>query len=107
MNKKQSIQYAQDCQQAKRAARAAGIPYVKPERPDATQIDNMAALANKARKNTRVLEHRMKVIIDQMDTIVDYFDEEAANKPELREYQRIADYLLGSLIEIQERITLM
>ena len=49
----------------------------------------------------------MKVVCEQMDVITDFFDTIIKDNPELREYQRIADYLQVSLIEIQERLELI
>ena len=65
------------------------------------------AIVNHSKKDVKTLKIRMKVVCEQMDVITDFFDTIIKDSPELREYQRIADYLQGSLIEIQERLELI
>lgn len=104
MTKKEANKYARECAYAKAKANREGTEYTKPERPDAHTLDSVTAIVNHSKKDVKALEIRMKVICEQMDLIVDYFDENAQINPYVREYQRIAGYLLGSLIEIQERL---
>ena len=104
MTKKEANKYARECAYAKAKANREGTEYIKPERPDAHTLDSVTAIVNHSKKDVKALEIRMKVICEQMDLIVDYFDENAQINPYVREYQRIAGYLLGSLIEIQERL---
>lgn len=107
MTKKERAQYASLCSHMQAEARKNGTQYTKPERPDAHTLDNVTAIVNHARQDTKTLQIRMKVICEQMDVLVDFFDEVTKDNPALREYQRIADYLLGSMIEIQERLKLI
>ena len=107
MTKKEANKYARECAYAKAKANREGTEYIKPERPDAHTLDNVTAIVNHARQDTKTLQIRMKVICEQMDVLVDFFDEVTKDNPALREYQRIAGYLLGSLIEIQERLKLI
>lgn len=104
MTKKERGQYAALCSHLRAESRKNGTQYTKPERPDAHTLDNVTAIVNHSKKDVKALEIRMKVICEQMDLIVDNFDENAQINPYVREYQRIAGYLLGSLIEIQERL---
>ena len=107
MTKKEANKYARECAYAKAKANREGTEYIKPERPDAHTLDSMTAIVNHSKKDVKTLQIRMKVICEQMDVLVDFFDEVTKDNPALREYQRIAGYLLGSLIEIQERLKLI
>ena len=107
MTKKEANKYARECAYAKAKANREGTEYIKPERPDAHTLDNVTAIVNHSKKDVKTLQIRMKVICEQMDVLVDFFDEVTKDNPALREYQRIAGYLLGSLIEIQERLKLI
>lgn len=107
MTKKERGQYAALCSHMKAEARKNGTQYTKPERPDAHTLDSVTAIVNHSKKDVKTLQIRMKVICEQMDVLVDFFDEVTKDNPALREYQRIAGYLLGSLIEIQERLKLI
>ena len=107
MTKKEANKYARECAYAKAKANREGTEYIKPERPDAHTLDSMTAIVNHSKKDVKTLQIRMKVICEQMDVLVDFFDEVTKDIPVLREYQRIAGYLLGSLIEIQERLKLI
>ena len=104
MTQREAGRYAAMCRKAQRDAKRNGTEYIKPVRPDAGKLESMSTIVNHSKKDVKTLEIRMKVICEQMDLIVDYFDENAQINPEIREYQRIAGYLLGSLIEIQERL---
>ena len=107
MTKKEANKYARECAYAKAKANREGTEYIKPERPDAHTLDSVTAIVNHSKKDVKTLQIRMKVICEQMDVLVDFFDEVTKDNPALREYQRIAGYLLGSLIEIQERLKLI
>ena len=107
MTKKEANKYARECAYAKAKANREGTEYTKPERPDAHTLDSVTAIVNHSKKDVKTLQIRMKVICEQMDVLVDFFDEVTKDNPALREYQRIAGYLLGSLIEIQERLKLI
>ena len=107
MTKKEANKYARECAYAKAKANREGTEYIKPERPDAHTLDSVTAIVNHSKKDVKTLQIRMKVICEQMDVLVDFFDEVTRDNPALREYQRIAGYLLGSLIEIQERLKLI
>ena len=107
MTKKERGQYAALCSHLQAESRKNGTQYTKPERPDAHMLDSVTAIVTHARQDTKALQIRMKVICEQMDVLVDFFDEVTKDNPALREYQRIAGYLLGSLIEIQERLKLI
>ena len=107
MTKKECGQYAALCSHLQAESRKNGTQYTKPERPDAHTLDSVTAIANHSKKDVKTLQIRMKVICEQMDVLVDFFDEVTKDNPALREYQRIADYLQGSLIEIQERLELI
>ena len=107
MTKKEANKYACECAYAKAKANREGTEYIKPERPDAHTLDSVTAIVNHSKKDVKTLQIRMKVICEQMDVLVDFFDEVTKDNPALREYQRIAGYLLGSLIEIQERLKLI
>ena len=107
MTKKERGQYAALCSHLQAEARKNGTHYTKPERPDAHTLDSVTAIVNHSKKDVKTLQIRMKVICEQMDVLVDFFDEVTKDNPALREYQRIAGYLLGSLIEIQERLKLI
>ena len=107
MTKKEANKYARECAYAKAKANREGTEYIKPERPDAHTLDSVTAIVNHSKKDVKTLQIRMKVICEQMDVLVDFFDEVTKYNPALREYQRIAGYLLGSLIEIQERLKLI
>ena len=107
MTKKERAEYARLCSHLQAEARKNGTQYTKPERPDAHTLDSVTAIVNHSKKDVKTLQIRMKVICEQMDVLVDFFDEVTKDNPALREYQRIAGYLLGSLIEIQERLKLI
>ena len=107
MTKKEANKYARECAYAKAKANREGTEYIKPERPDAHTLETLSTIVTHARQDTKTLQIRMKVICEQMDVLVDFFDEVTKDNPALREYQRIAGYLLGSLIEIQERLKLI
>ena len=107
MTQREAGRYAAMCRKAQSEARKNGTEYIKPVRPDAGKLESMSTIVNHSKKDVKALEIRMKVICEQMDLIVDYFDENAQINPYVREYQRIAGYLLGSLIEIQERLKLI
>ena len=107
MTKKEANKYARECAYAKAKANREGTEYIKPERPDAHTLDSVTAIVNHSKKDVKTLQIRMKVICEQMDVLVDFFDEVTKDNPALREYQRIAGYLLGSLIEVQERLKLI
>lgn len=107
MTKQERAQYAAHCYHLQAQARKNGTKYIKPERPDVNTLDSLTTIVNHSKKDVKTIKIRMKVVCDQMDTLVDFFDVAAKENPELREYQRIADYLLGSLIEIKERIELV
>ena len=107
MTKKECAEYARLCSHMQAEARKNGTQYTKPERPDAHTLDSVTAIVNHSKKDVKTLQIRMKVICEQMDVLVDFFDEVTKDNPALREYQRIAGYLLGSLIEIQERLKLI
>ena len=107
MTKKEANKYARECAYAKAKANREGTEYIKPERPDAHTLDSVTAIVNHSKKDVKTLKIRMKVVCEQMDVITDFFDTIVKDNPELREYQRIADYLQGSLIEIQERLELI
>ena len=104
MTQREAGRYAAMCRKAQSDAKRNGTEYIKPIRPDQGKLESMSTIVNHSKKDVKTLEIRMKVICEQMDLIVDYFDENAQINPEIREYQRIAGYLLGSLIEIQERL---
>ena len=107
MTKKERGQYAALCSHLQAESRKNGTQYIKPERPDARTLDSVTAIVNHSKKDVKTLKIRMKVVCEQMDVITDFFDTITKDNPELREYQRIADYLQGSLIEIQERLELI
>lgn len=107
MTKKERATYAALCSHLQAEARKNGTPYTKPERPDAHTLDSITAIVNHSKRDVKTLKARMKVICEQMDTLTDFLDALAIENPDFREYQRIGDYLLGSLIEIQERIELI
>lgn len=107
MTKKEANKYARECAYAKARADREGHEYVRPQRPDANTLDSVTAIVNHSKKDVKTLEIRMEVVCEQMDVITDFFDTIIKDNPELREYQRIADYLQGSLIEIQERLKLI
>lgn len=107
MTRKQAGKYAAQCYKAQTEARKNGTQYIKPERPDAHTLDSVTAIVNHSKKDVKTLKIRMEVVCEQMDVITDFFDTIIKDNPELREYQRIADYLQGSLIEIQERLELI
>ena len=107
MTKKEANKYARECAYAKAKANREGTEYIKPERPDAHTLDSVTAIVNHSKKDVKTLQIRMKVICEQMDTLTDFLDAIVRDNPELREYQRIGDYLLGSLIEIKERLELI
>lgn len=102
MTREQAGKYAAQCYKAQTEARKNGIPYIKPERPDAVQIEAVETIARNSKKNIRALTHRMSVVSDQMDMLLDAISDLAKRCPEWREYERIADYLNGSIIEIAE-----
>lgn len=107
MTKKERGQYAALCSHLQAESRKNGTPYTKPERPDAHTLDSVTAIVNHSKKDVKTLKIRMKVVCEQMDTLTDFLDAIVRDNPELREYQRIGDYLLGSLIEIKERLELI
>ena len=107
MTKKECAEYARLCSHLQAEARKNGTQYTKPERPDAHTLETLSTIVTHARQDTKTLQIRMKVICEQMDVLVDFFDEVTKDNPALREYQRIAGYLMGSLIEIQERLKLI
>ena len=107
MTKKERAEYARLCSHMQAEARKNGTQYTKPERPDAHTLDSVTAIVNHSKKDVKTLKIRMKVVCEQMDTLTDFLDAIVRDNPELREYQRIGDYLLGSLIEIQERLELI
>lgn len=107
MTKKERGQYAALCSHLQAESRKNGTQYTKPERPDAHTLDSVTAIVNHSKKDVKTLKIRMKVVCEQMDVLTDFFDTIIKDNPELREYQRIADYLQGSLIEIQERLELI
>lgn len=107
MTRKQAAVYASQCYKAQANAKKNGTSYVKPERPDANMLDNVTTIVNHSKKDVKTLKIRMKVLCEQMDVLTDFFDYANQTNPELREYQRIADYIQGSLIEIQERLELI
>lgn len=109
MTKKERGQYAALCSHLQAEARKNGTEYTKPERPDVNTLDSVTAIVNHSKKDVKTLKIRMKVIIEQMDILTDFLDNLTVNQncPEYREFQRIGDYLLGSLIEIQERLELI
>ena len=107
MTKKECAEYARLCSHLQAEARKNGTQYTKPERPDAHTLDSVTAIVNHSKKDVKTLKIRMKVVCEQMDTLTDFLDAIVRDNPELREYQRIGDYLLGSLIEIQERLELI
>ena len=107
MTQREAGRYAAMCRKAQSDARKNGTQYTKPERPDAHTLDSVTAIVNHSKKDVKTLKIRMKVVCEQMDVITDFFDKIIKDNPELREYQRIADYLQGSLIEIQERLELI
>lgn len=102
MTQAQAGRYANQCMQAKQNAIKEGKPYIRPERPDAVQIEAVETIARNSKKNIRALTHRMSVVSDQMDMLLDAISDLAKRCPEWREYERIADYLNGSIIEITE-----
>ena len=102
MTREQAGKYAAQCYKAQTEARKNGIPYIKPERPDAYQLDHVETIARNNKKNIRALVHRMTVISDQMDLLLDFISDLSKTHSEYREYERIADYLNGSIIEINE-----
>ena len=107
MTKKECAEYARLCSHLQAEARKNGTQYTKPERPDAHTLDSVTAIVNHSKKDVKTAKIRMKVACEQMDTLTDFLDAIVRDNPELREYQRIGDYLLGSLIEIQERLELI
>ena len=107
MTKKERAEYARLCSHLQSEARKNGTQYTKPERPDAHTLDSVTAIVNHSKKDVKTLKIRMKVVCEQMDTLTDFLDAIVRDNPELREYQRIGDYLLGSLIEIKERLELI
>ena len=107
MTKKERAEYARLCSHLQAEARKNGTQYTKPERPDAHTLDSVTAIVNHSKKDVKTLKIRMKVVCEQMDTLTDFLDAIVRDNPELREYQRIGDYLLGSLIEIKERLELI
>lgn len=102
MTKKERGQYAALCSHLQAEAKKNGTHYTKPERPDANTLDSVTAIARNSKKNIRALTHRMSVVSDQMDMLLDAISDLAKRCPEWREYERIADYLNGSIIEINE-----
>ena len=107
MTKKERAEYARLCSHLQAESRKNGTQYTKPERPDAHTLDSVTTIVNHSKKDVKTLKIRMKVVCEQMDALTDFFDAATRDNPELREYQRIADYLQGSLIEIQERLELI
>lgn len=102
MTQQEAGKYAAQCYSAKVLARKTGTPYVKPERPDVNQLDSLENVARTSKKNLRTLSYRMNVITGQMDLLLDFIQELTDENPQYREYLRIADYLNGSLFEIDE-----
>ena len=102
MTKQQASKYAAQCYKAQAQARKNGTTYIKPERPDANQLEAMETVARTSKKNLRTLSYRMNVITGQMDMLLDFIQELTDENPQYREYLRIADYLNGSLFEIEE-----
>ena len=90
MTQREAGRYAAMCRKAQSDAKKNGTEYIKPVRPDAGKLESMSTIVNHSKKDVKTLEIRMKVICEQMDLIVDYFDENAQINPEIREYQRIA-----------------
>lgn len=102
MTRQQTAAYARECNKAQALARKTGTPYVKPERPDANRLESLENVARISKKNLRALSYRMNVITGQMDLLLDFIQELTDENPQYREYLRIADYLNGSLFEIDE-----
>lgn len=107
MTRYQAGQYAAHCSHLQAQAKKNGTPYIKPPRPDENTLENLSTIVNRSKRDAKTLKIRMKVICEQMDTLTDFLDNLAIENPDFREYQRIGDYLLGSLIEIRERIELI
>lgn len=107
MTRYQAGQYAAHCSHLQAQAKKNGMPYIKPPRPDENTLENLATIVNHSKRDVKTIKIRMKVVCEQMDTLTDSLDALAIENPDFREYQRIGDYLLGSLIEIQERIELI
>lgn len=107
MTRNQAGQYAAHCSHLQAQAKKNGTTYVKPPRPDENKLDTLTTIVNHSKRDVKTIKVRMKVVCEQMDTLTDFLDALAIENPDFREYQRIGDYLLGSLIEIQERIELI
>lgn len=107
MTRYQAGQYAAHCSHLKAQSKKNGTTYVKPPRPDENTLENLSTIVNHSKRDMKTIKIRMKVICEQMDTLTNFLDMLAIDNPDFREYQRIGDYLMGSLIEIQERIELI
>lgn len=103
MTQSQAGKYAATCRKERIRAQSENRPYIKPERPDANQLESMEAIARNNKKSVRALSYRMNVISNQMDVLTDFVQELADDNPQYREYLKIADYLNGSIIEIASR----
>lgn len=95
MTRVQAAAYGRECKKAK----AAGLD--KPELPATLDIET---IAKKTKNDLKIMNHRLKVIIDQSMYILDCFETLTKDNPELSVYFHIQDTICNSLFELQETL---
>ena len=98
MTRSQAGKYAAECKRARKA----GLP--KPERPDIDTVSILETVAKQSKKNLKITQHRLKVIIDQSMYILDFLSTISKDNPELTAYTNIQDAICNSLYELEETI---
>lgn len=124
MNKNQAIiraKYATACNRAKQEGTSkpcweewkkqynyyGNVTIIEQQKQEYTPRSTTQAIKNNARRQEKTLKQvniTIKNLLQQFDILDDFFHDIHERYPEYKTYHKLSDYILGSLIDISEKL---